>query len=66
MQIKLETESKTIILENSMELKFSDIFNFIHKVDPDNAGDWVIRTEPTPCYTCSSFPSTFTYEVSNS
>lgn len=42
MNIRLNTEHKQVILENGESVKLSDIFNFLHTVDPDNAGDWTI------------------------
>lgn len=42
MNIRLNTQTKQVIIESTDVIKLSDIFNFLHEIDADNVDQWTI------------------------
>lgn len=80
MNIRINTETKQVILGSNEQLRLSDIFNFLHEIDADNVDQWVIVGEgnggllqpyitpysPTLPYPEQYWQITCTYEDCNS
>lgn len=45
MNIRINTDTKQVILGSNEQLKLSDIFNFLHEIDADNVDQWEIVGE---------------------
>lgn len=55
MQLTINTETKTIIIQSGETVSLKELFNFVHSIDADNADEWKIVNYKQSCHCTNPF-----------